>query len=87
MNQVIIYSRRDCCHSQSAKRLFKVIRVDYCDIDIDKEPGKNAEMKLRSGSDQVPQIYIGRRYIGGYVDLLEYLKVKAALKSFEDLVI
>lgn len=84
MNQVIIYSRRDCCHSQSAKRLFNMIRVDYCDIDIDTEPGKNAEMKRKSGSDQAPQIFIGRRHFGSYIDLVEYLKIKTALKNFED---
>jgi glutaredoxin 3 len=68
--QVTIYTKFWCVYSQDAKALLESKGVDFTEIDIEKEPGRRAEMLERSGGRRtVPQVFIGPTHVGGCDDL------------------
>ena len=70
MQPVTIYSTRVCAYCMRAKALLTAKQVPYTEIMVDSEPGKRAEMELKSGGRRtVPQIFIGDRHVGGFDDL------------------
>lgn len=80
MNEVIIYSTPTCTYCQKAKRLFKMLDLNYEEIDISDSFEKTCailEEKYNIPSiSTVPQIIINNHYIGGYDDLESLYKNK-----------
>lgn len=73
MKTVEIYGRdingKPCKYCVAAKRLLEKSRVAYVYRDIANEFDRN-ELKSRFPSyTTVPQIFIGDRHIGGFIDL------------------
>lgn len=66
---VIVYSQPFCGYCSAAKRLLDRKGVEYTEIDVMLDPGKRVEMIDRSGQQTVPQIFFGRRHIGGFDEL------------------
>jgi len=69
MNQVTIYTTRQCPYCLMAKRLLSARGVTPFEIGIDGDDERRSEMLERSGRRSVPQIFIGERHVGGYDDL------------------
>ena len=70
MAKVLMYSTGVCPFCLMAERLLKSKGVETIEkIRVDLEPQKRAEMMERTGRRTVPQIYIGKRHVGGYDDL------------------
>lgn len=69
MPAVTLYSTRVCGFCSRAKALLEAKRVPYTEILVDLEPARREEMVQRSGRHTVPQIFVGERHVGGYVDL------------------
>ena len=69
--KVVIYSGRLCTYCNAAKRLLEKKGVAFEEIMIDANDSVRAEMEQRSGSQSVPQIFIGDVHVGGYDDLAE----------------
>lgn len=69
MAQVVIYCTRTCPFCNMAKRLFDKKGVKYKSIDIGNDPRKWADLQAKTGRNTVPQIYIGKKHIGGFDDL------------------
>lgn len=69
MQAVTLYSTRVCGFCSRAKALLEAKRVPYTEILVDLEPARREEMVQKSGCHTVPQIFIGERHVGGYVDL------------------
>jgi len=68
--QVTIYTKFWCVYSREAKALLERKGVDFTEIDIEKEPGRRAEMLERSGGRRtVPQVFIGLTHVGGCDEL------------------
>ena len=68
--QVTIYTKFWCVYSQEAKALLERKGVDFTEIDIEKEPGRRAEMLERSGGRRtVPQVFVGSTHVGGCDEL------------------
>lgn len=66
---VVIYSSDTCPYCLQAKGFLKKKGVDYQVRDINI--GKNSEeMVKRTGQRSIPQIFINRKHIGGYGELL-----------------
>ena len=75
-----IYSKTTCVYCKMAKNYIKPFNVDkYEEINLDEDKykkeiyeylGKKYDKEVKS----VPQIIINDEYVGGYVELLEYLK-------------
>lgn len=66
---VVVYGTAWCGYCAAARRLLATKGVPFHEIDIDEAPSRRQEMIERSGRHTVPQVFIGRRHIGGYSDL------------------
>ena len=70
MSDVVIYSTMLCPYCAAAKRLLQQKGVDYEEIAVDISREKRREMTERAnGRRTVPQIFIGKRHVGGFDDL------------------
>ena len=70
MKKVIIYTGPLCNFCSAAKHLLSKKKISYEEIDIGNDDKKREEMlKKSNGAKTVPQIFIGEKHIGGYVEL------------------
>jgi len=70
MPKTVVYSRAWCPYCRDATALLARKGVDFVEIDVDKEPGRRAEMIAKSGGRRtVPQIFVGETHVGGCDDL------------------
>ena len=76
MNRV--YSTQYCPWCQRAKGLLNQRGIEFEEIDVTEDRELQKEMIEQSGRQTVPQIFFGDEHIGGYDDLVEYLKKDAA---------
>lgn len=71
MPEVVMYCTDVCPYCQRAERLLKSKGVKIKKIRVDDDRGKLKEMIKRTGRNTVPQIYIGKKHVGGFDDLSE----------------
>lgn len=70
MNDVTIYTKPGCPYCHRAKGLLSRKGVSFSEIDIARERHRREEMIERAGGGTtVPQIFVGRRHVGGCDDL------------------
>ena len=70
MKKVVIYTGPMCNFCSAAKHLLNKKKISYEEIDIGNDDKKREEMlKKSNGAKTVPQIFIGEKHIGGYVEL------------------
>ena len=70
MKKVTIYTGPLCNFCSAAKHLLSKKKISYEEIDIGNDDKKREEMlKKSNGAKTVPQIFIGEKHIGGYVEL------------------
>jgi glutaredoxin 3 len=67
--RVVMYSTAWCPYCARARGLFEQKGVAFEEIDIDALPPARADMIRKSGSDTVPQIFIGETHVGGSDEL------------------
>ena len=74
IEQLVIYGAPGCSYCVKAKDLanMKGIRVQYIDLSADAEAKKFIIEDM--GARTVPQIFHEGKHIGGYTELVEYLK-------------
>ncbi len=66
MKKVTMYSGDPCSYCDAARALLKTKDVEIEEIDIWKDPAKAKEMLQRTnGARTIPQIFVGKHYIGG----------------------
>ena len=81
MQKVVIYTGPICNYCSAAKHLLSKKKIRYEEIDVVNDPEKRDEMlKKSNGMRTVPQIFIGEKHIGGYVEL-KALENKGELDS------
>ncbi|MBT7543260.1 MAG: glutaredoxin 3 [Gammaproteobacteria bacterium] len=69
----VIYSTAICPYCVRAKMLLEKRNINYIEYKIDQDSQKFEEMlRLSSGRQSVPQIFIDEQHIGGYDDLVEF---------------
>ena len=68
---VVIYSTKWCAPCKIAKQLLDSKKVNYKEIDIEKENITRAKLHDITGGYTVPQIIINNNNIGGYNSLLK----------------
>ena len=72
MQIIDIYTTPFCVYCLAAKRLLKLKKALFHEIDLSKNPDRRIEMQKRSeGGRTVPQIFIGELYIGGWDELYQ----------------
>ena len=70
MKKVVIYTGPMCNYCSAAKHLLNKKKINYEEIDIGYDDKKREEMSKKSnGAKTVPQIFIGEKHVGGYVEL------------------
>lgn len=67
--EVKIYTTAWCGYCSAAKRLLESKGVAFEEIRCDGEPELRRELAERTGSNTVPQIFIGATGVGGYDDI------------------
>ena len=79
MRPVTIYTKRWCGYCRRAKELLDRKSVPYDEIDVGREPDREAEMIDRAGGSwTVPQVFVGDHHVGGS-DELYALEARGAL--------
>ena len=70
MKKVVIYTGPLCNFCSAAKHLLNKKKINYEEIDIGYDDKKKEEMlKKSNGARTIPQIFIGEKHVGGYVEL------------------
>ena len=70
MKKVVIYTGPFCNFCSAAKHLLNKKKINYEEIDIGYDDKKREEMlKKSNGARTIPQIFIGEKHVGGYVEL------------------
>jgi len=69
MTKVVIYTTPHCPYCHRAKALLEQKGVAFEEIDVHDDQEMRAEMEQKSGRRTVPQIFIGKKHIGGCDDL------------------
>ena len=70
MKKVVIYTGPMCNFCSAAKHLLNKKEISYEEIDIGYDDKKREEMlKKSNGARTIPQIFIGEKHVGGYVEL------------------
>ena len=70
MKKVVIYTGPLCNFCSAAKHLLNKKKISYEEIDIGYDDKKREEMlKKSNGARTIPQIFIGEKHVGGYVEL------------------
>ncbi|MEC8265256.1 MAG: glutaredoxin 3 [Pseudomonadota bacterium] len=67
--KIVIYSSLLCPYCVAAKALLKKLKLEYNEILIDNKPTVKEQMIKLSKRKTVPQIFFGKRHVGGYDDL------------------
>ena len=81
MKKVVIYTGPMCNFCSAAKHLLNKKKINYEEIDIGKDEKKREEMlKKSNGMKTIPQIFIGEKHVGGYIEL-KALENKGALDA------
>lgn len=72
MNMIEIYTTETCPFCMKAKRLLKMLDLNYTEHNVDNsfnEMTKKLSEKYGKSISTVPQIIINGNYVGGYTDL------------------
>ncbi len=69
MKKIEIYTKSYCPYCHRAKKLLQSKNATFIEYDLTVDPGKEQEMRERSGRTTVPEIFVDDRLIGGCDDL------------------
>ena len=70
MKKVVIYTGKLCPHCVWAMDLLNRKKIKFTEYNISANSEKREEMLRKSnGMKTVPQIFIGEKHVGGYVEL------------------
>ena len=71
MTQVTLLPSPTCSYCHAAKSLFEQRGIDYQAIDLIKEGEQAQQLLAQSGQRTVPQIFINKKPIGGFTELVQ----------------
>ncbi len=76
MDRFTVFGRPGCGFCVRAKEVLESRQLSFLYVDIHKEGISKADLEKTVGRpvETVPQIFHGKKYIGGYTELDAYLK-------------
>lgn len=84
MKKITIYSSLICPYCFKAKQILDQCKFNYNEIIVDGDPQLRCQMKKKAnGKNTVPQIFFGKKLIGGFDELYTLFqngKLKDALE-------
>ena len=70
-----IYTRDMCGYCDMAKSLLTRYSLKYSEFNLEQHPYHRDELrKLVPEATTVPQIFVGKKHIGGYTELRQYVE-------------
>jgi glutaredoxin 3 len=69
VTDVTVYTTDWCPYCDRAKSLLNARNVPYREINLDNEPGFRSKLQQIAGRSTVPQIFIGGKPVGGFMEL------------------
>ena len=70
MKKVVIYTGDLCIHCDWAIDLLNRKKIEFTEYNVAQDTSKREEMlKKSNGARTIPQIFIGEKHVGGYVEL------------------
>ena len=70
---IVVFGTSWCPWCKRALALLDRLGIAHCFFDVEKFP--ELSPKSRTGQQTVPQVFVNRKFIGGYESLVRYLKV------------
>jgi glutaredoxin 3 len=67
--KIVIYGNDSCAYCAAARLLFTRKGLHFEDIEVSNDGERREEMLRLSGSQSVPQIFIGDHFVGGFDEL------------------
>ncbi|KAJ4777443.1 hypothetical protein LUZ62_061700 [Rhynchospora pubera] len=67
--RVSFFSRSGCRDCTAVRSFFREIELPYVEINVDVFPEREQELVDRTGTNQVPQIFLNEKHLGGLVVL------------------
>ena len=71
MPKVVVYTTDYCPFCTRAKALLRSKQVDFEEIDVNRDPLLQDEVRRLSGRRTVPQIFVDGTSVGGFDELSE----------------
>ena len=72
--QAIVYRKSYCPYCHKATKLLTKASIPYKEIDLDNNSGIYNKLVEGTGQKTVPYIYINSVFIGGFDELVKFLK-------------
>jgi thioredoxin reductase (NADPH) len=72
--KVEIYTKSNCSYCEMAKQYFDSKNIEYSLHDVENVQTFNELLNRNPSARTMPQIFINDQLIGGYTDLIEWLK-------------
>ena len=72
--KVEIYTKSNCSYCEMAKQYFDSKNIEYSLHDVENLQTFNELLNRNPSARTMPQIFINDQLIGGYTDLIEWLK-------------
>jgi len=72
--KVEIYTKSNCSYCEMAKQYFDSQNIEYSLHDVENVETFNELLSRNPSARTMPQIFINDQLIGGYTDLIEWLK-------------
>ena len=72
--KVEIYTKSNCSYCEMAKQFFDSQNIEYTLHDVENVETFNELLNRNPSARTMPQIFINDQLIGGYTDLIEWLK-------------
>ena len=72
--KVEIYTKSNCSYCEMAKQYFDNQNIEYSLHDVENVETFNELLNRNPSARTMPQIFINDQLIGGYTDLIEWLK-------------
>jgi glutaredoxin 3 len=69
MKKITMYSTDSCSFCLRAKALLDARKLEYEEINLERDPDGRAELARRTGMMSFPQILVGDELIGGFMEL------------------
>lgn len=71
MQNIQIYSTRQCSFCHNAKALLKFRGLAFEEVDVTEDNRQRQQMMQRSGKRTVPQVFINGVSVGGFSELAQ----------------
>jgi glutaredoxin 3 len=69
MAGVTVYSTEPCSFCRRVKGLLEARGIAFSEVNLAKDPAGRVELARRTGMMSFPQVLVGERLIGGFVEL------------------